>query len=813
MIKKAAFTLILIFLIIGGCTTVERVIDQQDDKDYEALYGPASPKQRNLTPEELKQSHQQGDISYNKDIKPILESRCAVCHGCYDAPCQLKMTSFEGLDRGATKQIVYDGKREEAVTPTRLFIDAENTADWREKKFYSVLNERIGTDVANLDNSVLAKLLQLKRINPLPVKGKLSDTFNFDINRTLECPSIDEFSEYQQEHPLWGMPYAMPGLSLKEEYTVLQWLQHGAKVEPRPAMSPPAAQAIAKWESFFNGDTLKQQLVSRYIYEHLFIGQIHFKNHPDNEFYKLVRSTTPPGMPIQEIATVRPYDKPGTDKIYYRLRPIVSTIVDKIRFIYEFSDQRMQRYRKLFMEPDYTVSELPSYQAETASNPFVTYSEIPRSSRYKFLLDDAGYFIAGFIKGPVCRGQIALSVIRDRFWVVFFDPEMDEKLKITGRVNAFLNEEKLTLEMPGADADEIGLFDYRKYDDLAEKYLKKKDKFTNQIISSTGGFEYADIWDGEEKNQNAALTVFRHFDSATVVKGLVGDTPLSAWVIDYENLERIHYLLVASFNVYGSVPHQLATRTYMDYLRLDAENNFLRFMPDNQRETIHNSWYQGISGRLAKYLYTPYYSTGYETAVQFKTSNYQKEFFDQIKLRMGKAADSSYAMNPCSLEACKGSEGSGVKTDVDNTLHKLSKLKGKELDLLPEVSFLRIKTGLPGGDYVYTLLLNKALANVAFMVAEESRRLPKEDTLTIVPGFIGSYPNFFFNVGREELDDFYHSIKNARTKVEKEAFYSKFGIRLTNREIWPYADWFNMQYKIYRGLEAGIFDMSRYNNL
>ena len=41
------------------------------------------------------------------------------------------------------------------------------------------------------------------------------------------------------------------------------------------------------------------------------------------------------------------------------------------------------------------------------------------------MLDDAHFFIAGFMKGPVCRGSIALSVIDDHFWVVFSDPDGD----------------------------------------------------------------------------------------------------------------------------------------------------------------------------------------------------------------------------------------------------------------------------------------------------------------------------------------------------------------------------------------------------
>jgi len=46
---------------------------------------------------------------------------------------------------------------------------------------------------------------------------------------------------------------------------------------------------------------------------------------------------------------------------------------------------------------------------------------LPISSRYRFLLDDARFFIEGFIKGPVCRGQVALNVIEDRFWILFFE--------------------------------------------------------------------------------------------------------------------------------------------------------------------------------------------------------------------------------------------------------------------------------------------------------------------------------------------------------------------------------------------------------
>lgn len=45
-------------------------------------------------------------------------------------------------------------------------------------------------------------------------------------------------------------------------------------------------------------------------------------------------------------------------------------------------------------------------------------------------------------------------------------------------------------------------------------------------------------------------------------------------------LERIHYLLVAGFNVFGNVGHQLNTRLYINFLRM--QGGALPGIPDCQ---------------------------------------------------------------------------------------------------------------------------------------------------------------------------------------------------------------------------------------
>lgn len=795
------YSIALILLLVTGCASIV-----YKGMDYESLYGPSTPKQRLMTQAEALLNQQQQNISFTNDVKPILDSRCVVCHGCYDAPCQLKLGSIQGIDRGATKQMVYDSSRLKAANPTRLFVDANETSAWRKKDFFPVLNERTESAAANLDNSVLAKVLQLKRLNPQPMTGKLDDDFQFDISRDLQCPTVNEFAQYQHQHPKWGMPYAMPGLSLKEEFIISKWLQEGAKAEPLAQISSQATAAIAKWEAYFNGSSLKEKLVFRYIFEHLFIGHMHFKGQSDREFFQWVRSRTAPGQPIDEINSVRPYDDPGTESFYYRLKPVTETIVDKTHFVYELSDEKMQRYNQLFFKPEYSISALPSYQPAEAANPFKAFIELPLQAKYRFLLDDAYYFVSGFIKGPVCRGEIATESIRDQFWVVFTQPGRFDSQKVTQA----LSDNNQILGLPGEEADDIGLFGFSKFDEFGLQYLQKKDEFIASVRPKDQGFGLTDIWDGDGHNPNAALTIFRHFDSATVTQGLIGDAPLTAWVVDYPLLERLHYLLVAGFNVYGTAGHQVASRTYMDILRQDGENTFLRFMPAQQRLAIYDSWYQGFSSfRTAD----PLFSVDHETRVHYETTDYIKEFFNQVRQRLGKAAGPEDSINQCQQSDCLRANTTPTQQQVDAAMRSLTKLKGFEVTALPEMSLLRVKTGKPEGDLVYTLLIDRAYSNISKMVTLGSTRLPEHDKLTVVPGFVGSYPNFFFSVDISQLEQFVAAVRDARSQTAIEAIYQTYGIRRSNAEIWQYSDWFNQQHPKYRGLEAGLLDMNRYENL
>lgn len=751
-------------------------------------------------------------VSFERQVRPILDRRCVVCHGCYDAPCQLKLSSGEGLHRGASEELVYNPARIVAMQPTRLFVDATSTEEWRSRDFHAVLNEGQPSPENNLKNSVLYHLLRLKQQHPQPRTDQLPDSFTLNLDREQTCTTLESMDDFSREHPLWGMPYAMPNLEKDEYQSLVSWLADGAPVPASPEPSSTVMPQIQQWEHFFNEPSNKQKLVSRYLYEHLFHAHIHFAESPTREFYRLVRSTTPPGKTADEIPTVRPYDDPGSKPFYYRLTRYHPSIVVKNHIMYEFSSERMERYRTLFLKPDYKVLTVPSYQSEIASNPFKAFIDLPLKSRYQFLLDDARFFIEGFIKGPVCRDQLALSVIEDRFWVLFFNPEQ----QVFTNDAQFIGNMADDLQLPTDRRSSLNLFSiWIDYWQRQRRYMETKQALFKKINTHdiTHALNY--IWDGEGSNPNAALTVFRHFDSGSVAYGLVGDAPETTWIIDYPLFERIHYLLVAGFNVYGNVVHQINTRIYMDFLRMEGEDHFLVFLPADQRKKIRDTWYAGLRTGVEEFFTAPQDWLRVKSVSGYQSDDPQQELYQYISNRIVGIEQQQDALNRCGMEDCRERPMETSIAQVNEAMQMVADMKGTKLHALPDVAFIRIRMNPPQQDLAYTLIRNKAYKNVTSFLADEHERDRsdiEQDTMTVVNWLEGSYPNFFFSVAQSEIQNFTKRCAAILNHNDYEKFVDQYGVRRTNPAFWELADWFQGRYTQDQPVKAGLFDLNRYEN-
>ncbi|AIC20892.1 MULTISPECIES: fatty acid cis/trans isomerase [Pseudomonas] len=737
-------------------------------------------------------------ISYTRDIQPIFTEKCVACHACYDSACQLNLGSGEGAARGASKIPVYDGERSKAQTPTRLFYDASGKHAWQGMGFYSVL------DAQGSQAALMARMLELGHKTPLQPNAKLPEDIVLGLNRENMCAQPAEFDGYAKAHPREGMPLAVTGLTDQQYQTLQRWLASGAPIDEQ-GLAPSAKEAmqVLQWENLLNAPGARESLVARWLFEHWFLAHIYFEGGEPGHFFQWVRSRTPSGQPIDLINTRRPNDDPGT-QVYYRLWPVQGVIVHKTHITYPLSAAKMARVKTLFYSGDYQVSALPGYGPGRRANPFETFEAIPAKARYQFMLDNAEYFVRTFIRGPVCRGQIATDVIRDNFWALFQAPEHD--LYITDP--AYRGQATPLLAMPGQN-DDVGsvLSLWLAYRDKRNEYeILRRDSYANAPAPS-----WSTLWAG---NDNALLSIFRHFDSASVTKGLIGEVPQTMWLFDYPLLERTYYQLAVNFDVFGNVSHQAQTRLYFDLIRNGAEQNFLRLMPAGTREDFLDDWYQN-SGKFKMWLDYESIDDDKASALVLDEKDPKRDFANQLLSRYG-----DLNARPDPINRCDGAYCSRPNIDpaLQNAEQALSGLVSRPaagmrvIDLLPEATMLRIQA--PSGKRVfYSMLRNRAHSNVAFLLGESLRYQPGLDTLTIYPGVLSSYPNFMFNIPAEQVPAFVAEMENAKDAHRFEKIVERWGIRRSHPQFWQYFH-DQTQYILETDpKEAGVLDMNRYENL
>lgn len=747
-------------------------------------------------------AHRVGDVSeedaafYKEQVKPILDSRCVSCHACYDAPCQLKFTASGGIERGGSKELVYDGTRLLASSPTRLFIDGKTTEDWRKKGFHPVLNEREQSPSANLQGSLLYRAIALRKRQGSFTQPVLSDDYDFSLARDQQCVSIEEYPQFEQDYPNWGMPYGLPALNANEYDVLTRWLAKGGKMPKAEALPEALQQQVTLWESRLNSDNLKGQLISRYIYEHLYLYSLYLDGGETYRF-QLVRSRTPSGEAIDRIATRRPYDDPGVDHVYYRLWLDPEVKVQKNHIPMQLDEARYKRWMSYFYDEDYSVTKDPGYDVKVATNPFKAFREIPAHARYRFLLDHSQKTIMAFIKGPVCRGQVAVNVINEQFWVYFVDPEITYN---KGSAE-FLEGQVQDLDLPAVgSSNTLNPASWIGFSEQQKSYLSAKAALFQSKIGRAIPIDLDLIWDGDGSNQNAALTIFRHFDNASVVKGMVGQQPKTAWVIDYPLLERIHYLLVAGFDVYGNVGHQLVTRLYMDFLRMEGEMNFLLLLPKEDRESIRKYWYRDANETIKNYIFSDYIKIDRQSQIDYQTDNHQSELYEKLRTKLAKVLDHNYDL-----------EQSKLTDEQRKALYRLQATRGGGLVYLPNVvTVLITKQGIPME--VISLIHNKAHANISSLLDEEAARLPAEDGVTLAKGVLGDYPNALMQVEEGELIDWANQVVMLKTQKDYSALLDSFGIRRTHPNFWFVSDAIANLNRQDRPRESGILDYNRLEN-
>ena len=247
---------------------------------------------------------------------------------------------------------------------------------------------------------------------------------------------------------------------------------------------------------------------------------------------------------------VRPYDDPGRDPVYYRLRRIRETLVEKTHAPYALSDAKLARASPAFYDAPWERVDraVPVRSPEVAANPFVAFAADPRPralpvpARRRALPRADVHPRAGVPRpGGARRDRRALLIF-------FLAPESDPAITDPGLPRQ--HRRTTSRSRPKGRRDRA----------RSTSASSSRSVPTCRRARSSGRCRartLADIWNGDGTNPDAVLTVFRHFDNAFVLRGAIGGIPKTAWVLDYPIFERMYYDLVAGFDVYGNVVHQV----------------------------------------------------------------------------------------------------------------------------------------------------------------------------------------------------------------------------------------------------------------
>ena len=87
---------------------------------------------------------------------------------------------------------------------------------------------------------------------------------------------------------------------------------------------------------------------------------------------------------------------------------------------------------------------------------------------------------------------------------------------------------------------------------------------------------------------------------------------------------------------------------------------------------------------------------------------------------------------------------------------------------------------------------------------------PLKDCVEFVPGMIGSYPNYFFDVAEKDLPDFLDLLDNFDESPRNLARMAKYGVNRSDERLWETYDWFQQRFNEEEPVHGGLFDLNRY---
>lgn len=813
-----------------------------------------------------------GDDTYLSKIQPLFAHRCAVCHGCTASPCNLKLDSYEGFLRGASAQNHYAVHLNALPVPVNA-VGAPG--------FFPVggANNSILAKLITQGNAVNKP--GFNRDETETLRNRIDEDSTFECPATPQATDTFLSSKPGAGMP-FGLP-GLTDAELADVQTWLAAGAPGPTDANRPRLiNASRKDVIFRWETFLNSPTPKGKLVGRYIYEHSFSAHYHFDSMP-GEFFTLIRSIHAPSADDiaepDEILTDLPTDAPNTGRLrsayasgnssqytnpmfFYRFVKVKGIITRKNHIVWDVNDRVLDRLDDLFIKSDwqtnYGLNSRSTASDYTEKNPFEVFNDIPQQIRHRFMNENSRLIINAMVRAPVCNGEGATYAISDQFWVWFLKPESEVELTRNLRETLGLDVTRYTL------AGQVK----EKYDNnqafIAAYETAVRAKLETERVNNArpmAAYNLDDLWYGDDatvEKRSPWLTVMRHQKSSTVHYGMAGGYPQALWVLTYPNFERLYYNLVVNFKYWGALKHKLTTWQSMSHERLNGEDSFLGFLPFGRTE-LRDEYAGGVSlppmssgfsvSGLNRWLfggrevrrYIDLYPlaaagraggveiNGDERADVIMARQVRDKMPDVIKATarrdilnsVGAAGslESIFIDPPAGVVAPEASPNPASFEEFENGLRSATFGRGKGgfAMSLPDITYIRVDIG--GEKRLYSLLRNRNYLSHNVVFGESSVAAPEKDTISIIRGAHGDFPQKFIDVEPSKLGAFMAQL--AKLRGDEPAFavnelFTYFGISRNSAQFWPFVDWLHANIAKMSDTgdgqtEEGILDLSRYD--
>jgi len=96
------------------------------------------------------------------------------------------------------------------------------------------------------------------------------------------------------------------------------------------------------------------------------------------------------------------------------------------------------------------------------------------------------------------------------------------------------------------------------------------------------------------------------------------------------------------------------------------------------------------------------------------------------------------------------------------------------------------------------------------LIGEDKRLDPAKDSADFIPGLIGSYPNYFFDIREEDLPDFFDLLEHYDKSRKDMQRLARYGINRSDERFWDTYDWFQQRFQQEEPVRGGLFDLNRY---